>query len=132
MKRNSIIRAVLVLACIGWLGGGVGITSHAQTAPATPSEPAPELQDVARLSEKHIGDDVIINYIKASGKTYKLSADDIITLNSQGVSQSVIAALQNATPASPNPTLSQWRCNRTARFFWPGSRSIPRRKSRSR
>jgi hypothetical protein len=57
-----------------------------------------------------MSDDVITSYIKNSGKTYKLGADDIIYLNSQGVSQAVIAALlQNssaatAAAATPPPT----------------------------
>jgi serpin B len=72
-----------------------------------------DLQEVMTLSHQQMDDDVITNYIKSTGKSYKLSADDIIYLNSQGVSQGVISALlQTAitptilTPPSfvPTPT----------------------------
>ena len=54
---------------------------------------SPDLQEVMTLSRQQMGDDVITNYIKSTGKSYKLSADDIIYLKSQGISQGVISAL---------------------------------------
>lgn len=98
MKKNhSFIKAVLALATIGWLSSAA-FTSRAQTAPADLS---PDLQQVVRLSQQHLSDDVVINYIRNSGKTYHLSADDIIYLNRQGVSQTVIGVLQTGASASP-------------------------------
>jgi hypothetical protein len=44
-------------------------------------------------------DEVIRNYIASTGKAYRLSADDILYLNGQGVSPAVISALQTAAPA---------------------------------
>jgi serpin B len=58
-----------------------------------------DLQEVVTLSQKHMPDDVITNYIKNSGKSYKLSTDNIIYLNSQGVSQGVISALVHTAVA---------------------------------
>ena len=51
-----------------------------------------------------MSDDIIISYIKNSGAAYSLSVDDILYLNSQGVSQSVIPAFskQPAGRASPD------------------------------
>src|ERR1035438_5765313 len=101
-RMNGKAPLKLALACvtIGWLCWSVGNTCSAQTAPANLS---PDLQEVVKLSQSHMGDDVILNYVKSSGKSYKLSADDLIYLNSQGVSQGVISALQTASSASPNP-----------------------------
>src|ERR1039458_2811806 len=101
-RMNGKAPLNLALACmtIGWLCWSVGNTCRAQTAPANLS---PDLQEVVKLSQAHMGDDVILNYVRNSGKSYKLSADDLIYLNSQGVSQSVISALQSSTSASPPP-----------------------------
>ena len=89
-------------ACVvvGWMYWSVGNICNAQTPLSNLS---PDLQEVVKLSQSHMGDDVIVNYIKSSGKSYRLSADDIIYLNGQGVSQSVISTLQTASSASPNP-----------------------------
>jgi hypothetical protein len=95
----------LVLVGLAWLG--LGSVCMAQSAPADLS---PDVQEVLTLSRQHMDDSVITNYIISTGKAYKLSADDIIYLNSQGVSQGVITALlqtannsgtANAAPATP-------------------------------
>jgi len=57
--------------------------------------------DVVKLAQAHMSDDIISSYIKNSGTAYSLSADDIIYLSSQGVSQNVIAMLQQTRPAAP-------------------------------
>jgi hypothetical protein len=51
-----------------------------------------------------MSDDVITGFIKNSGKSYKLSADDIIYLNNQGVSQAVISTLQQTAPPANQPS----------------------------
>ncbi len=50
-----------------------------------------------------MSDDVITSYIKNSGASYNLSADDILYLNSQGVSQAVISTLLATKSAAPAP-----------------------------
>ena len=100
MNGKPILQVALAWMIIGWMCCGVGSTCNAQTPPSNLS---PDLQEVVKLSQAHMGDDVIVNYIRNSGKSYKLSADDLIYLNSQGVSQGVISALQTATSPSPNP-----------------------------
>src|SRR5580658_9435919 len=87
--RKLKIAIVLAVAIIGWLCFQGASSVHAQTAPANLS---PGLQEVLRLSQAHMNDDVILSYIKNSSATYNLSADDILYLNSQGVSQAVLAA----------------------------------------
>jgi hypothetical protein len=100
MSMRATLKVAVACAIIGWLCWSAGNTGNAQTAPSNLS---PDLQEVVKLSQSHMGDDVIVNYIRSSGKSYKLSADDLIYLNSQGVSQGVISALQTASSASPNP-----------------------------
>ncbi len=67
----------------------------------TPANLSDGLKQVVKLSQAQMTDDVIVNYIKGSGATYNLSVDDILYLKSQGVSQPVIAALQQTAPAAP-------------------------------
>jgi len=102
MKLFFAYFTAISLACLG-----MGITCEAQTAPADLS---PDVQEVLTLSRQHMDDSVITNYIASTGKSYKLSANDIIYLNGQGVSQAVISALlatannansQTAAPATP-------------------------------
>ena len=107
LNMKTTIKRLMVLAAVGCACCLAGGTSLAQTPSANLS---PDLQEVVKLSQQKMSDDIIIGYIKNSGKTYKLGADDIIYLNSQGVSQAVIATLlQNAgaataTPATPPPS----------------------------
>ena len=101
VTMKATITRIVALAAIGWAcwqAGGIGL---AQTPTANLS---PDLQEVVKLSQQKMSDDIITSYIKNSGKTYKLGADDIIYLNSQGVSQAVIATLlQNSNVATPAP-----------------------------
>jgi hypothetical protein len=103
--RNSIIRkncrmntwagVVVALAVLT-----AGIDDYAQPAGDTWSD----LQEIVRLTQAHMSDDVIINYIKGSGKAYPKSADALLYLGNQGVSQPVLAALLASTAsASPAP-----------------------------
>jgi hypothetical protein len=58
------------------------------------------LQEIVKFTQAHMSDDVIITYIKTSGKIYPTSADAVLYLNSQGVSQPVLAALLGSSGAS--------------------------------
>lgn len=103
-KKLTNLKATtkVAFACvaIGWMCWSVGNVCNAQTPPSNLS---PDLQEVVKLSQSHMGDEVIVNYIKNSGKSYKLGVDDILYLNSQGVSQGIIGALQTQTASSANP-----------------------------
>ncbi len=96
MKRIVVWMAAAVTA--GWMscagqpaGGGAGANM------------SPNLQEVIKLTQAHMGDDVIIAYIRNSGATYSLSADDILYLNGQGVSQPVLAELLHTRANAPAP-----------------------------
>ena len=99
-NKNSTLSRVTACAAIAWLCWSPGNVCQAQNpAPGL----SPDLQEVVKLTQAKMGDDVIKNYISSSGKTYRLSADDIIYLNSQGVSPGVVSALQATTTANSNP-----------------------------
>jgi hypothetical protein len=92
--------AIVAIGCLCWNGGTPG---NAQATPATQS---PQLQEVVKLTQAKMSDDVILSYIKNSGASYNLSADDILYLNSQGVTQPVISALlaaKSSVAAAPAP-----------------------------
>jgi hypothetical protein len=117
-RKLKILSALAIMA-IGWLCWNGGTLGNAQPAPATQS---PQLQEVVKLTKAPMSDDVIIAYIKNTGASYNLSADDILYLNSQGVTQPVISALLQAkssvaiapapapapvvTPTTPAPPVS--------------------------
>lgn len=99
-RKLKILIALAVLV-IGFLCFRGATATHAQTAAGTSS---PAVQEVVKLTKAHMGDDVILAYIHNSGASYNLSADDILYLNSQGVSQPVISALLQAKgTAAPAP-----------------------------
>jgi hypothetical protein len=89
------------------------------------------LQEIVKFSQAHMSDDVIITYIKTSGKTYPTGADALLYLNSQGVSQPVLAALMGApapaaAPAPPavitappeTPTIDYFQAHLTPYGQW--------------
>src|SRR5580693_335164 len=89
MEYRTILGAFLG-AVVAWALLTAGSVSHAQTTPANLS---PDLQEIVKFAQAKMSDDVILAYIKNSGKTYSLSGDDMIYLSGQGVSQAVISAL---------------------------------------
>ena len=104
----------------------VGATNPAATTPegAVPA-PAPALkappelpgpvQEVVRLAQTTLGENVLVSYINNITEPYRLTADDIIYLNDLGISGPVVSALltregvlrsANVAPATavPNAT----------------------------
>jgi len=72
----------------------------------------PGVQDVIKLSQAGISDEVILTQIKNTGATYNLTADQIIYLKNLGISQTVIKALMGGggtpvmvAPAAPAPMI---------------------------
>jgi hypothetical protein len=102
-NKNSTLKTAIACIAIGWMCWSVGNYCQAQSQPANPSGLSPDLQEVVKLAQAKMPDDVIKNYISSTGKSYRLSADDIIYLNSQGVSPSVISALQTTSSPTPPP-----------------------------
>ncbi|MDB6020199.1 MAG: hypothetical protein JWQ04_56 [Pedosphaera sp.] len=73
------------------------------TVPPLPSR----VQDVVKLTKAGLSEDVILSQVKNAGVTYNLTADQLIYLSGQGVSQNVIKALiqgdGSQAPAPPAP-----------------------------
>ncbi len=91
----------MIVACIttGWL---IWCAGSAFSSP--PADLSPGLQEVVKLAQAHMGDDVILAYVKNSGASYSLTADDILYLKEQGVSQNVIATLLQSKSADAPPS----------------------------
>ena len=100
MKLRTTMKVALACMTIGWMYWSVGNTCYAQIPPANLS---PGLQEVLKLTKAQMGDDVIVGYINNSGTAFHLTADDLVYLKDQGVSQPVIAALLQAKAAVPAP-----------------------------
>jgi len=98
--KRSTLKAAVAGAVIGWMCCAGGNVSFAQ---GTPPGLSPDLQEVVKLAQAKMPDDIIKNYISSTGRSYRLSADDIIYLHSQGVSAEVISTLQTAGAAAPAP-----------------------------
>jgi hypothetical protein len=103
ITKYSSLKAAIACAAIGWMCWHTGNVSLAQNSANSPGL-SPDLQEVVKLSQARMPDDVIKNYINSTGKSYRLSADDIVYLNQQGVSAGVISALQTASSAYPAPS----------------------------
>ena len=92
-RASKVLAAVLAAGCLLYSP----LAIHAQTTAANLS---PDLQEIVKFAQAHMSDDVILSYVKNSGKTYNLSADDMLYLNGQGVSQAVISALLRTQSAA--------------------------------
>jgi hypothetical protein len=53
------------------------------------------VEDVLKLSQANINENIIVNYVQNSGTIYNLSPQDIVTLKNQGVSDHVLSAMLN-------------------------------------
>jgi len=83
------------------------------TPPPAATAVAPHLDygasQVLQLAQAKVGDDTLISYVKNSGNSYSLGADQIIYLRQQGVSDAVITAMLNqpkiglVAPPAPSP-----------------------------
>ena len=73
---------------------------------APEQNPASPTAQILQLEKARVSDDTIIAYIKNSGHSYNLNADQIISLHQQGVSDAVITAmLSQPRPAAVTTTV---------------------------
>ncbi len=98
IKRKMMLAlgcAAIAAVCV------VGQTSAQAQTPALP----PGVQDVVKLAQAGMSEDVILAQVRNAGAFYNLSADQIIYLNKSGVSQNVIKALigSGGAPTSVSP-----------------------------
>jgi len=93
---------VLVVAGLTWSASKVLAQDSSDTntvQPAASNATAPQLaygvSEILRLKQAEVGDDTIIAYIKNSGTSYGLNADQIIYLRQEGVSDAVVSTMLN-------------------------------------
>jgi Flp pilus assembly secretin CpaC len=69
-------------------------TDHAEES--SPPEPRRQMlvDDVVRLSQRGIAEDIIIRQMRLTGANFDLTVDQILTLNERGVSDNIIRAMQ--------------------------------------
>jgi hypothetical protein len=101
-KRNEITRKlILATACVVAV---VALWSANNCCAQQPPSNLPAgVQDVVKLTKAGMSEDVILAQVKNAGATYNLTADQLIYLSDQGVSQNVIKSLM-AAPGSPAVT----------------------------
>ena len=88
MKWQKKLAVVLV--------GGLmvlALNAPAQNSPTAAPKLSYGVSEVVRLAQANINDDTIIAYIKSTRTDYKLSADQMLYLRQQGVSEAVIKAM---------------------------------------
>lgn len=74
-----------------------------QAAAAATAARAPSLDDIVNMTQNAVPPGQIVEQVRTSGVVYRLSADQIIWLNRQGVDSRVINALQDTAlnPSRP-------------------------------
>ena len=90
-------------------------TANTTAQPVAVNAPVPQLSggvsQIMQLVQAKVSDDTIIAYVKNSGNSYGLDANQIIYLRQQGISDAVITTMLNqprpavavATPTTPAP-----------------------------
>src|ERR1039458_5968472 len=104
MKTRNLQTVLAVMAVSGMAFSATTMLAQDSTAtstvqPAAVNASAPQLaygaSQILQLAQSKVGEDTIIAYIKNSGNSYALNADQIIYLQQQGVSSAVIATMLN-------------------------------------
>ena len=88
-----------VLACLaaGLVLQAVTLNCAAQTAPSLP----PGVQDIVKLVKAGLGEEVVLAHIRNAGAFYSLTADQIIYVHDQGVTENEMKALLGSGGAAP-------------------------------
>jgi hypothetical protein len=117
MKTNHWSKNFVIVSALLLAGGATTVAQDAAMPATAPSATtaAPHLSygvsQILQLGQAKLGDDTIIAYIRNSGSSYRLNADQIIYLRQQGLSEAVVTAMLNqprtgvvaGAPATPAP-----------------------------
>jgi hypothetical protein len=124
MKNRISCKRVMALAVVALCSqiAPVLLAQDSTPAPASAEAASPSpasetravqlssgVAEILKLGRAHVGDEVVIAFIRNSGRSYHLSASEILYLRAQGVSDQVVTAMltagQNvaATSAQPPP-----------------------------
>jgi hypothetical protein len=107
MNTNNFPKCLTILAIASLsalsLSAGAQQTAVTTAAPPAVSSPAPQLPygvaQILQLSQAKVSDDTIVAYVRNSGNSYGLDANQIIFLRQQGVSDPVLTAMLNQPKA---------------------------------
>ncbi|HWY31262.1 MAG TPA: hypothetical protein VNX46_10925, partial [Candidatus Acidoferrum sp.] len=107
MNTNNFPKYLTILAIAGLsalsLGAGAQQTAVTTATPPAVSSSTPQLPygvaQILQLSQAKVSDDTIVAYVRNSGNSYGLDANQIIFLRQQGVSDPVITAMLNQPKA---------------------------------
>ena len=113
MKSPLFAKSLLLWAMTSAVAGSLllaaATTCRAQAAAPGDTSPVPQdlppgVQDVVKLTQAGLNEDVIIAQLRSAGHVYRLTADQIIELTNTGVSQNAIKALiEGAGPGYAAP-----------------------------
>ena len=93
------------MICLLPLAGLLLVGCATQPHPTAATPPAgPTLAEIQTMVQSHVSDSVIISQIQNSNTRYHLTADQIISLKTAGVSEGVISALINTASKPPAQT----------------------------
>lgn len=92
------MKIIFLLPLAGLLLTGCVTRTYTSSTPP----PGPTLAEVQSMVAAHVSDAVIISQIQSSSTRYSLTADQIISLKTAGVSDAVLNALIN-TASKPAP-----------------------------
>jgi hypothetical protein len=122
MNMNKLQKMAAVVAVAGLTLSGVTVLAQGASGtttmpPTAVNSSAPPLAygvpQILQLAQAKIGDDTIIAFIRNSGNSYGLTADQIIYLRQQGVSDAVLTAMLN----QPKPGMAAAEPASTARYY---------------
>ena len=81
--------------------------STPSAAPTVPVQLSYGVSQIIQLSQANVSEDTIVNYIRNSGSSYGLDANQIVYLKQQGVSTAVInTMLSQPRPVAPDASLA--------------------------
>ena len=103
MNTNALMRLKRIMlpsVLGGFITLGAWCPARAQGPPPGLS---PGVPDVAKMSQSHVPDDVVLDFLKGKGYTYNLTTDDVIYLNTAGVSKPVLDYMIASGPAGAPP-----------------------------
>jgi len=121
MKTSKISNSLAAFAAAVFLTGTADgiVVQNSSAASDTPTAPDAAVQkhseprdksrgaaEILKLTRAKVGDDVMLAFIRNSGRRYTLTADEIVHLHNEGVSDSVINAMLTQ-PQRPAPDAQQ-------------------------
>lgn len=111
MRRTIQFRVPVAWLAVLWTAGITTAVLSEEPTPGAASVTVPTSQppgeaEILKLTAAKVGDETIIAFIKNSGRVHPLSANDILQLRAQGVSDAVLTAMLNQrTQATPSQQL---------------------------